>query len=123
MIELIEHQRPQLFELCRKYDVRRLDIFGSAVRGDFDPEKSDLDFLVQFNNFTIHNAADRYLDLLFDLEALFGRKVDLVSDQAIRNPYFRKAVDAERVNLYAACLPSSVGAGVGKTLASRFLFH
>jgi predicted nucleotidyltransferase len=102
MVDLIEQQRPKLLELCRKYDVRRLDIFGSAVRQDFNPKESDLDFLVQFNNFTIHNAADRYFDLLFDLEALFGRKVDLVSDLAIRNPYFRKAVDAERVNLYAA---------------------
>jgi uncharacterized protein len=102
MVDLIEQHRPRLLELCRKYDVRRLDVFGSAVREDFNPKESDLDFLVQFNNFTIHNAADRYFDLLFDLEALFSRKVDLVSDLAIRNPYFRKAVDAERVNLYAA---------------------
>ena len=102
MVGLIEQHRPQLLELCRKYDVHRLDVFGSAVREDFDPDQSDLDFLVQFNNFTIHNAADRYFDFLFDLEALFGRKVDLISDLAIRNPYFRKAVDAERTNLYAA---------------------
>jgi uncharacterized protein len=101
MVDLIQKHRLLLLELCRKYDVLRLDLFGSAVREDFDPNKSDLDFLVQFNNFTIHNAADRYFDFLFDLEALFGRKVDLVSDSAIRNPYFRKAVDAERVNLYA----------------------
>jgi predicted nucleotidyltransferase len=102
MNPLIEQHRGRLLELCRKYDVRRLDLFGSAARGDFDSGASDLDFLVEFNNFTIHNAADRYFDLLFDLEVLFGRKVDLVSDKAIRNPYFRKSVDAERVNLYAA---------------------
>ena len=87
---------------CRKYDVARLDIFGSAVRSDFDPTRSDLDFLVEFNNFTVNNAADRFFDFLFDLEKLFGRKIDLVSDSAIRNPYFRRSVDAERVNLYAA---------------------
>jgi hypothetical protein len=102
MLDLIEQHRDELLALCRKYDVRQLDIFGSAVRGDFHRQQSDLDFLVDFNNFTIHNAADRYFDFLDDLQKLFGRKVDLVSDEAIRNPYFRKAVDAERVNLYAA---------------------
>jgi predicted nucleotidyltransferase len=103
MIPLIEQHRDALLTLCRKYNVRKLDLIGSAVRGDdFDPNRSDLDFLVEFNDWTIHNAADRYFDLLFDLEKLFARKVDLISDPAIRNPYFRKAVDAERVNLYAA---------------------
>jgi hypothetical protein len=102
MLDLIESNLAQLVRLCQKYDVRRLDAFGSAVRGDFDPRRSDLDFLIQFNNLTIENAADRYFGLLDDLEALFGRKVDLVSDQAIKNPYFRQAVDQERVNLYAA---------------------
>jgi predicted nucleotidyltransferase len=102
MVSLIEQHRTQLLELCRKYDVSRLDIFGSAARGDFDAQRSDIDFLVEFNNFTIHNAADRYFDLLFDLESLFDRKIHLVSDSAISNPYFRRAVDAERVNLYAA---------------------
>lgn len=102
MVDLIAKRRDQLAELCRKYNVARLDVFGSAVREDFDPARSDLDFLVDFNDFTIYNAADRFFDLLFDLEQLFGRKVDLVSDTAIRNPYFRQSVDRERVNLYAA---------------------
>lgn len=102
MLNLIEQNLGELVRLCRKYDVRRLDAFGSAVRGDFDLQRSDFDFLVEFNNFTVQNAADRYFGLLGDLEALFGRKVDLISDQAIRNPYFRKAVDQERVNVYAA---------------------
>jgi predicted nucleotidyltransferase len=102
MVDLIAQHLEQLDALCRKYDVARLDVFGSAVRSDFDPDHSDLDFLVAFNNFTVHNAADRFFELLFDLERLFARKVDLISDAAIRNPYFRTAVDQERVNLYAA---------------------
>jgi hypothetical protein len=102
MVDLIARHRQQLMELCRKYDVARLDVFGSAARENFDPSRSDLDFLVDFKNFTIHNAADRFFDLLFDLEKLFDRKVDLVLDSAIQNPYFRKSVDQERVNLYAA---------------------
>lgn len=74
MVDLIQKYRLQLLELCRKYDVLRLDLFGSAAREDFDPDRSDLDFLVQFNNFTIHNAADRYFDFLFDLETLLAAK-------------------------------------------------
>jgi hypothetical protein len=54
MVDLIAKHRQQLVELCRKYDVARLDVFGSAVRGDFDPAHSDLDFLVDFHNFTTH---------------------------------------------------------------------
>lgn len=102
MIELIEAKRPQLMDLCRRYRVRRLDVFGSAAQGGFDPARSDLDFLVEFEDLTIEDAADRYLGLLVDLEDLFARKIDLVSDNAIRNPYFRRAVDATRISLYAA---------------------
>jgi predicted nucleotidyltransferase len=100
--DLIEQHRSQLLELCHKYDVRRLDLFGSATRGDFDPINSDLDFIVEFNNFNVDNAADRYLGLLVDLEDLFGRRIDLVSYRAIRNPYFKQIVNDTRVTLYAA---------------------
>jgi uncharacterized protein len=100
--KLIEQHRPQLLLLCRKYDVRRLDLIGSAAREDFDPGRSDVDFVVEFNNFTVENAADRYLGLMVDLEDLFGRKIDLVSYRAIRNPYFKQVVDNTRVTLYAA---------------------
>lgn len=102
MNHLIEQHRPRLLELCRKYDVRRLDLIGSATRGDFDPERSDLDFVVKFNDFTVENAADRYLGLMVDLEDLFLRKIDLISSRAIRNPYFKHVVDTTRVSLYAA---------------------
>jgi len=102
VIKLIEQHRPQLLALCRKYDVRRLDLIGSAARDDFDFSRSDLDFVVEFNDFTVENAADRYLGLIVDLEDLFGRKVDLVSYRAIRNPYFKQVVDNTRVMLYAA---------------------
>jgi len=102
MVSLIEKNQAALVALCRKYGVRRLDLFGSALRPDFDTEASDLDFVVQFDGFTIHNAADRYLGLMLDLEDLFGRKIDLVSYPAIKNPYFKKVVDDTRVNLYAA---------------------
>jgi predicted nucleotidyltransferase len=102
MVAQIEQHRPELMALCRKYGVRRLDLFGSATRQDFDPGRSDIDFVVEFNDFTIENAADRFLGLMVDLEDLFGRRVDLVSYRAIRNPYFKQVVDETRMPLYAA---------------------
>lgn len=102
MHSVIAQHRAELLSLCRAYDVSRLDIFGSAVRPDFDPGRSDLDFVVEFNNFNVDNAADRYLGLLVDPEDLFARPIDLVSYRAIRNPSFKQAVDETRVRLYAA---------------------
>ncbi len=102
MIALIEKYRTRLNDLCRVYDVNRLDLIGSAVRSDFDPNQSDLDFVVEFHDFTVKNAADRFLGLWVDLEDLFARKIDLISYRAIRNPVFKRIVDESRVTLYAA---------------------
>lgn len=102
MVDVIEQKLAEVFELCHRYGVHRLDVFGSATRADFDPVRSDLDFLVEFEDFTVSTAADRFLGLLVDLEELFGRRVDLVSTKAIRNPYFRQVVNRTRVPLYAA---------------------
>lgn len=102
VINLIEQNRDRLGELCGRYGVRRLDIFGSALRPDFDANRSDLDFVVEFNNLTVKDGADRFLGLMVDLEDLFSRKIDLVSYSAIRNPYFKQVVDNTRVTLYAA---------------------
>ena len=99
---MIEQNREHLLDLCLRYRVRRLDLFGSAAGNGFNPDTSDLDFVVEFEDYTIDNAADRYLGLLVDLEELFGRKIDLVSYRAIRNPYFKQVVDRTRVQLYAA---------------------
>jgi uncharacterized protein len=82
--------------------VRRLDLFGSAAHGGFDPHHSDLDFLVEFDDLAVGDAADRYLGLLLDLEDLFGHPVDLVIHRAMRNPHFRRQVDDTRLPLYAA---------------------
>jgi predicted nucleotidyltransferase len=102
MLELIESNRPELLALCRKYGVRRLDLFGSAASGSFDPAKSDLDFLVLFGHIQSMNKADQYFGLLEDLSALFERKVDLVDVAAASNPYFMAEALKQRVMLYAA---------------------
>lgn len=100
-IELIEQRRGELAELCRRYGVERLYLFGSAAAGRFQPPSSDLDFIVELANRQPSAAyADRYLGLAEALERLFGRPVDLVTEQSIRNPYFRREVEATRQLVY-----------------------
>jgi len=100
MNPVVERHRAELEALCRRYHVRRLDLFGSAASGQDRPAKSDLDFLVEFEPLPAGAYADTYFGLLEDLERLFGRPVDLVVASAIKNPYFRDSVERTRVSLY-----------------------
>lgn len=102
MIPDIQQRRTELEVLCRRLGVRRLEVFGSAATDEFRQQTSDLDFLVEFESPTGPGYADRYFGLLEALEALFGRPVDLVVASAVRNPYFREAIDKSKVLLYAA---------------------
>jgi hypothetical protein len=102
MSRLIEEKRGELERVCRLRHVHQMDLFGSAARADFDPEHSDLDFLVTFEPLAPDQHADAYFGLLEDLEALFGRPVDLVVASAIKNPYFRQAVESTKTLVYAA---------------------
>jgi len=102
MNSLIEDKRFEIERICRLRHVRQMDVFGSAARGDFDHERSDLDFLVTFEPLNPGQHADAYFGLLEDLEALFGRPVDLVVARAIKNPYFRQAVESNKTLVYAA---------------------
>ena len=95
----IEMKASQIGRLSQACGVQRLEIFGSAIQDRFDPGHSDLDFLVVFQRDS--TSLDNYLRLAEGLEELFGRPVDLVIERSIRNPYFRKAVDATRTLIYA----------------------
>jgi hypothetical protein len=102
MLPLIEQHQHELEALCQRFFVARLELFGSAVGGAFDSARSDLDFLVEFRPLAPRERADAYFGLLHSLEDLLGRKIDLVSDQAANNRFFRHAVDSQRTLLYAA---------------------
>jgi predicted nucleotidyltransferase len=102
MNSIITDNREELLKLCKKFRVKRLDIFGSAVGDKFDPETSDLDFLVTFEELKRGEYADTYFGLLEALRELFSRHIDLVSESAINNPYFRESVEESRILLYAA---------------------
>lgn len=100
MTELIERHRTALAELCRRFGVNRLYVFGSGASGDLRPS-SDLDFVVTMSDrLPTGKYADRFLDFADELELLFGRRVDLVSEQSIRNPFFRREVEATRQLVY-----------------------
>lgn len=102
MTEPLAAHRAEIEHLCRRFGVRRLDLFGSAATGRYRPRESDLDFLVEFEPQPPGGYADAYFGLRESLGALFGRPVDLVVASAIRNPYFREAVERTKVLLYAA---------------------
>lgn len=99
MMPEIQQRQPEIQELCRRYSVHRLELFGSASTGNYRPD-SDLDFLVEFEQ--LPNYADRYFGLLESLEQLFNRRVDLVVTNAIKNPYFQESVEKTKALLYAA---------------------
>ena len=87
--------------LCIHYDVKSLYIFGSACTDKFNPE-SDIDMLVSFKKLSIKKYTDNYFDLHNELEKLFGRKIDLVTENSLSNPYFIKSVEETKRLVYAA---------------------
>jgi predicted nucleotidyltransferase len=91
-----------LAELCRKYRIRKLELFGSAAQGKFDPEKSDLDFLVEYDRSEGVDILEQYFGFQESLEKFFKRKVDVIQEKNITNPYFREGVNRARKLLYAA---------------------
>lgn len=103
MHDLVERKRHDIEALCRRLGVRRLDVFGSAVEGAFDIERSDVDVLVEFNaDRPGFDYFDTYFTLKEGLEQLLGRAVDVVSATSIRNPYLRERVMRTRELLYAS---------------------
>lgn len=86
---------------CKKYGVERLRVFGSMLTDSFDPQHSDVDFLVTFQPGR-KNLFHDYFDLKFELERIVGRSVDLVMERAVKNPFFRASAVETAQELYAA---------------------
>ena len=101
--EIVTNHLDEVRALCEKYSVKRLMVFGSAAKGTFDPDKSDIDFAVEFLPHPDPLERGRfYLDLLVALQRLFERNVDLVSVSAIENPYFKEVLRLTQRPLYDA---------------------
>jgi hypothetical protein len=99
---LIESKRSELNRLCIQHHVRRLELFGSAAKKGFDPDTSDLDFLVEFKTLSRGQHADAYFGLLEGLEGLFARPIDLLMVSAIKNRFLIESIQNSRLTLYAA---------------------
>ena len=103
ILEEITRKSKELRLLCAEYEVEALELFGSAARDDFDSEKSDLDFMVVLRRPTKRSVVDQYFGLKEALEALFGRRVDLVEKGQVKNPFVAQDIESqERKLLYAA---------------------
>jgi uncharacterized protein len=98
----IEAALPEITALCEGLRVRRLDLFGSAADGRFDPQSSDVDVIVDFGQDSAVGAFDAYFALKEGMERILGLSVDVLVASSIRNPYFRKQVEHQRERLYAA---------------------
>ena len=99
----IADKKEELAELCRRHDVVRLEVFGSAARGaDFDPLTSDVDFLVEFRLDDGRAPLRQYFDFAEALHQALGHSIDLVESGAVGNPYLRAAIDKSRELVYAS---------------------
>ncbi len=98
-MNIIEKNIDSLIVLCKHHRVKELYLFGSILTPDFNND-SDIDLLVQFDNVDILDYTDNYFDFKDKLEKLLGRDVDLLENQAIRNPIFRKILDRDKIIVY-----------------------
>jgi uncharacterized protein len=99
MHKLIENAIPDILKFSEKYHVDCLYLFGSATKPTFN-ETSDIDFLVTFKEIPILEYADNFFDFKFELEYLFNRKIDLISEKSLTNPFLIKSINRTKILLY-----------------------
>ena len=98
--DLLKSNYDRLLVLCKAHQVRRLYAFGSSVTGNFDADKSDIDLQVEIEENDPVKKGDLLLHFFTEIEKLFRRKVDLLTDQPIENPYLKKSVEKSKVLIY-----------------------
>jgi predicted nucleotidyltransferase len=100
MPPLIDQRRAEISRICEEHHVRKLEVFGSAARGtDFDPAKSDADFLIEFERQT-KKRLQAYFQVKEALERLLQRSVDLVESGALKNPFVIASINRSRETIY-----------------------
>ena len=100
-MDILTQNLNQIYALCERHNVSELFVFGSILKESFN-EQSDVDLVVDFSNISLEEYADNYFDLKFSLEELLRRKVDLLENKAIRNPYLRESIDSTKKLVYGA---------------------
>ncbi len=100
-MNLIDKNISDINKLCETYKVNKLYAFGSVLKDKFNDD-SDVDLIVDFKPIDLYFYADNYFDFKFSLEDLLKRKIDLLEEKAIKNPYFMQVVNPEKQLVYAA---------------------
>lgn len=101
MNPIIAQHKDQLIELCKYFSIKTMYVFGSASTNVLKPE-SDIDLLISFHEIPFDQYTDYYFELHQELEQLFGRKVDLITERSLSNPFFIQRVNETKQLLYAA---------------------
>ena len=100
-MELLNTYKNNIISLCETYQVDTLYVFGSILTSNFK-EHSDIDFIVSFLEIPFPNYSKNYFDFKNALESLLGRNVDLLEEQAIKNPYFKQSVNQSKLLIYGS---------------------
>lgn len=98
-MKLIERNIQKIIDLCKRHKVHKLFVFGSILTNRFN-DNSDIDLIVDFDKNEVNDYFDNYFDFKYSLEDILGRKVDLLEEQTIKNPYFKQNVDATKTLIY-----------------------
>lgn len=98
-MKIIQEHTDEINSLCQSHKVKQLYAFGSVLTDKFNTN-SDIDLIVDFLQLDLLEYADNYFDLKFALEKVFKRKIDLLEEKAIRNPFFKQALKEQRQLLY-----------------------
>ena len=96
---LIEKNIDRLKTICSTYNVDKMYLFGSALNSNFN-DKSDIDFLVKFKSFELSQYFDNYINLKQNLKNLFGREVDLLEEQTLKNPILINSINKSKELIY-----------------------
>ena len=95
----IQIHQNAIAQLCKKYNVEKLYVFGSILTEKFN-DSSDIDFIVKFHQLDLSKYADNYFDLKFSLEEILKREIDLLEEKSIKNPYFLEEVNHQKQLIY-----------------------
>ena len=101
MDKIVTDRMDELKKLCGTYNVKSMYVFGSVCTDKFN-DNSDIDILISFETLSIDQYTDNYFDLHYKLQDLFGRRIDLLTDKSLSNPYFIKGIEQTKQLIYAA---------------------
>ncbi len=102
MVAVVKDNIEEIKKLCKKMQIQSLYLFGSGSNEKRFTKKSDLDFLFQFKKDEqgLSISEYDYFDLMFDLEKITGKKIDLVAEEKIKNKYFLSRINEEKIKIY-----------------------